>query len=216
MKRAAITLACCAACAVAIGAQGMGQGMGGGQMGQAPGGQPGNLVAEVTAQYTQVTNNVIQSAQQFPEDKYTWSPTIPPQPDNATIRSWAQLVAHMTDDANGNCWQIAGLTAAPARIENGQPAPNSRSKADLVAGYQAAVDVCRKALAAITPANMLEPSGGRGNASKIGQMVTITAHTNEHYGNMVTYMRLAGVVPPSTANRARGGAPAGGAAGRGR
>jgi hypothetical protein len=192
--------------------------MGGQQMAGGRAAGPSDLVAEVLAQYTQVTNNVAQSAESFPEDKYTWSPTIPTQPDNATIRTWAQLVAHMTDDANGSCWQIAGLSAAPARVENGTPAPNSRTKADLVAGYKAAVDVCKKAFANVTVANMQEPSGGRGNASKLGALVTITAHTNEHYGNMVTYMRLAGIVPASTANAAArrgGGAPGGGGAGRG-
>jgi uncharacterized damage-inducible protein DinB len=218
MRKAALALACSATFAVALAAQGMGMGQGQ-AMGQGMnrGAAPASLVAEVEAQYTQVTNNVIGSIDAFPEDKYTWSPPIPAQPDNATIRSWAQLVAHMTDDANGNCWQMAGLSSAPARVENGQPAPNSRTKADLNAGYKAAVEVCKKAFASVTPANMTEPSGGRGNSSKLGQLVTITAHTNEHYGNMVTYMRIAGVVPYSTASRGarRGGGMGGGQRGGG-
>jgi hypothetical protein len=62
---------------------------------------------------------------------------------------------------------------------------------------------------------MLDPAGGRGNASKLGQLITITVHANEHYGNMVTYMRPQDLVPPSTANAPqRGGGR--GAAGSGR
>lgn len=183
---------------------GAGTGQGGGQ---AMAGAP-NLVSEVLAQYTAVSTNAVNAADRFPDDKYTWVPPVPAQPDNASIRSWAQLVAHMTDDANANCWSVAGLSAAPARTENATPGPNQKSKADLVAAFKAAVGVCKDAFAKLTPAAMLEPAGGRGNATKIGRLITITAHANEHYGNMVVYYRLLGLVPPSTADRGRrGGLP---------
>jgi hypothetical protein len=182
---------------------------------QAPAGSaatPQSLIAEVQRLYAAVGTNATGAADAFPEDKYTWQPT----PD---IRTWAQLVAHMTDDAYNNCAVISGMTAAPPSVERGQPPPNSKSKAELVAGFKAAVDTCNKAFAALTPANMLDPAGGRGNASKLGQLITITSHANEHYGNMVTYMRLQNLVPPSTANApprgggGRGAAPAGGRGG---
>ena len=211
MKRVVIVFACClAAAAIAVaqgqtgpaGGQGTGQGaaMGPGQrQGAAP---PANLIEEVQRQYTSVSTNAVNAADRFPEDKYKWQPT--PMPE---VRTWAQLVAHMTDDANGNCWMLAGLSAAPPRVESGPtatPPPNEKSKADLVAGFRTAVDVCKKAFTTLTPANMLEPSGGRGGSSKIGQLITITTHANEHYGNMVLYYRMAGMVPPSTADRGRG------------
>jgi hypothetical protein len=208
MKTAGILLAWSAAfCAATVVAQG--QGMPGGG---APA-QPPSLVAEVQAQFTAVSTNVVRSAERFPEDKYKWTPPTPPQVDNATIRSWAQLVAHMTDDANGNCWMIAGLPAAPASVERGTPGPNDKSKADLVAGITEAMATCTKAFGNVTPANMSEPAGGRGNASKLGQLITYVAHANEHYGNMVTYFRLAGLAPPSTADRPARGARPGGAPG---
>jgi hypothetical protein len=196
MKKSGIVLACCAIVAGAAAAQGQGQPA----MAQAP----QTLVSEVQRQYVTVTNNAFAAAEQFPEEKYTWQPT----PD---VRTWAQLVAHMIDDANNNCWMIGGAAAAPAGVERGTPAPNAKSKADLVAGYRSAIDLCKKAFDNVTPATMSDPSGGRGNASKLGQLIAITAHTNEHYGNMVTYMRLQNLVPPSSAGRgAPMGAPRGG------
>jgi uncharacterized damage-inducible protein DinB len=204
MKKTAITLACSAAFIAAAATHGKAQG-------GAPA-APASLVAEVQAQFTSASNNIVRSAEQFPEDKYAWTPTVPAQPDNATLRSWAQLVAHMTDDANNNCWTLAGLSAAPASVERGTPPPNQKTKADLVAGIKSAMETCTKAFAAVTPANMMEPAGGRGNVSKLGRLITYVAHANEHYGNMVTYMRLAGMVPPSSAGRGPrgGGAPGGG------
>ena len=198
MKTSGIVLACGAILAGAVAAQGQGP-----NQGAAP---PQTLVSEVQRQYVQVTNNAFASAEQFPAEKYTWQPT----PD---VRTWAQLVAHMTDDANNNCWMMGGAAAAPASAERGTPAPNAKSKADLVAGYKTAIDLCKKAFDTVTPANMGEPSGGRGNASKLGQLIALTAHTNEHYGNMVTYMRLQNMVPPSSQGRgAPMGAPRGGGA----
>jgi hypothetical protein len=198
MKKSGIVLACCAIVAGAAAAQGQGQ--------PAAAQGPQTLVSEVQRQYVTVTNNAFAAAEQFPAEKYTWQPT----PD---VRTWAQLVAHMTDDANNNCWMLAGATAAAPSVERGTPAPNAKSKADLVAGYRAAIDLCKKAFDNVTPATMTDPSGGRGNASKLGQLIGITAHTNEHYGNMVTYMRLQNLVPPSSQGRgAPMGAPRGGGA----
>jgi uncharacterized damage-inducible protein DinB len=217
-----MTLACCAVLATGLAAQGMGQGQAMGQgagagMGRA-GGEPVSLVTEVQRQFMSVSSNITRAADAFPEDKYTWAPTIPAQPDNQPIRTWAQLVAHMTDDARNNCWTLSGETGdRPAGIERGQPGPNSMSKADLTAAIKSAMDTCTKAFANVTPENMTQPSGGRGNASKLGQLVAYVAHANEHYGNMVTYMRLAGLVPPSSQGRGgmpgRGGARAGGMGG---
>ena len=53
---------------------------------------------------------------------------------------------------------------------------------------------------------MMESAGGRGTRTKIGNLIYNTSHINEHYGNLVTYLRLKGMVPPSSAPR--GGGPA--------
>jgi hypothetical protein len=96
---------------------------------QAPAGQPAtpqSLIAEVQRLYAAVGTNATGAAEAFPEDKYTWQPT----PD---VRTWAQLVAHMTDDAYNNCAVISGMSATPPSVERGQPSPNGKTKADLVA-----------------------------------------------------------------------------------
>lgn len=198
MRNIGTVIACCSILIAGIAAQG-----GGAATGQPPAqgapAPPQTLVSEVQRQYTQVSNNFTRAAEVFPEEKYGWQPT----PD---VRTWTRLVAHMTDDNNNNCWMLAGLTERPATVESTMTAqpPATKTKAELVAGLKAAVELCNKAFASVTPENMLQPSGGRGNSSKIGQLIVVTAHNNEHYGNMVTYMRLQGLVPPSTAGRMGG------------
>lgn len=165
---------------------------------------PANVIDEVRVIYTTVQNNIQGAADQFPEDKYAWQPT-------PEVRSWARLIGHITDDNTTACWSLSGLAAAPARVDvpnSSDSAANKKSKAELVAGLRASVEMCLKAFAALTPATMNEPSGV-GTRTKIGFLIYNTSHTNEHYGNLVTYMRLQNLVPPSS--QPRGGGP-----GRGR
>ena len=154
---------------------------------------PPPLPTEVQNIFNSIKGNIINSAEQFPEDKYTWQPT----PD---VRSWARLMAHIADDNNGTCSPLIG-EKPPARlddVDSANSAANKMTKADLTKALADACAVCDKAFAAVTEANMKEPNGRR---SKIGTLIYNTSHLNEHYGNIVTYMRLNGMVPPSTAGR---------------
>ena len=155
--------------------------------------QAPSLVTEVQNYYNPIKGNIIKSAAQFPEEKLTWQPT----PD---VRSWARLIAHIADDNNGVCSGVVG-EQRPPRLDN-EDTPNSAAnkmkKADLEKALADSFALCDKAFGAVTEANMMERIGSR---SKIGSLIYNTSHINEHYGNIVTYMRLNGMVPPSTASR---------------
>jgi uncharacterized damage-inducible protein DinB len=167
-----------------------------GQPQQPPAPLPG-LVTEVKTIYTNVHNYITTAVEQFPADKLTWQPT-------PAVRSWARLIGHITDDNNGACFLLAGETQRPARVDNTdtvESAANKLSKDDLLKGHKESVERCQKAFAAVTEANMAERNGPTGGRSKIGTLIYNTSHTNEHYGNIVTYMRLNNMVPPSTTPR---------------
>jgi uncharacterized damage-inducible protein DinB len=159
---------------------------------------PLSLVEEVhRLYYTPVQKNILEAAERFPEDKYRWQPT----PD---VRSWARLIGHLTDDNNIMCWAVFQRGERPAFVDmpgNADSGANKLSKAELVAGFRASIERCDKTFAEMTPATMNEPSGLRPSMSKIGALIYNTSHTNEHYGNLVTYMRLQGLVPPSSQGR---------------
>jgi hypothetical protein len=154
---------------------------------------PTSLVTEVQNTFNAIKGNITKSASQFPEDKYTWQPT-------PLVRSWARLVAHVADDNNGACAALVGQPR-PARLDtedSQNSGANKMTKADLEKALADSFALCDKAFAAVTDANMMERNGNR---SKIGTLIYNTSHINEHYGNIVTYMRLNNLVPPSTAAR---------------
>jgi hypothetical protein len=164
--------------------------------------QPQSLVTEVKGMYDPIIGYITKAADQFPEDKYGWQPT----PD---VRTFGRLIAHIIDDNVGACYALAGVERPIPALETGTgptAAGKDLKKADLTKMLGQAVDLCGKAFAAVNDGNMMERNGRR---SKIGTLIYNTTHTNEHYGNIVTYMRLQGMVPPSTAGRGgRGPLPA--------
>jgi hypothetical protein len=163
---------------------------------QPPAPLPG-IITEVKNAYTAIQNNIVKAAEQFPADKLTWQPT-------PAVRSWARLIGHITDDNNFSCWLLAGETQAPARVDpldNQESPANKLSKDDLVKGLKESVERCNKAFAAVNETNMGERNGPTGRRSKFFTLIYNTSHTNEHYGNIATYMRLNNLVPPSSAPR---------------
>lgn len=175
----------------------------GGQRGQgapaAPPTPPASTSAEVLGFYTNIANFIARTAAMVPAEKFTWQPT-------PEVRSFARLFAHIVDDNNGACSAIAGVTPPATRMDTGNEkdgwAANKMTKADLEKALADSVAVCNKAFAAVDQTNMMEMQGRR---TKIGMLIYNTSHINEHYGNLVTYLRLNNMVPPSSAPR--GGGP---------
>jgi hypothetical protein len=154
-------------------------------------GPPPTLLEEVKGHYTNIQRNISRSVDQFPDDKLTWQPT-------PAVRSWARLIAHIADDNNGACFALAGEATRPGRLDTEDTqnsAANKMTKANLQKAMADSVVRCEKAFASVTAANMMERNGNR---SKIGTLIFNNAHINEHYGNIVTYMRLNNMIPPSS------------------
>lgn len=194
-KSLCVASACVLSLSIGLAAQ-----QAGGRQGapQTPPTPPASTSAEVQAMYTNIAGFIARTAAMVPADKYTWQPT-------PEVRSYARLFAHIVDDNNGACSAIAGVTPAPARMDTGNAtdgwAANKMTKADLEKALADSVAVCQKAFAAVDQTNMMEMQGRR---TKIGALIYNTSHINEHYGNLVTYLRLNGMVPPSSQPRGGG------------
>ena len=130
---------------------------------------------------------VIAAAEKMPEENYSFQPT-------PEIRSFGQLVGHLADSQYFFCSSVAGDTKPPSNAEKSKTA-----KADLVAALKDAVAYCNKTYAGMTDAKgsqMMKMMNF--DMAKTTVLTGNTAHTYEHYGNMVTYMRLKGIVPPTS------------------
>ena len=139
--------------------------------------------------YSFVSGAVIAAAQKMPEENYSFRPT-------PEVRSFGQLVGHLADAQYMFC-SLASGEANPAKgIEK-----TKTSKADLVAAVKDAVAYCNKAFDGMTDAKGGEMVKFMNyNLAKLTVLSLNTAHADEHYGNMVTYLRIKGIVPPTSEN----------------
>ena len=157
---------------------------------QAPATPPANpITASEKGFYSFVSGAVVGAAQKMPEENYSFKPT-------PEVRSFGQIVGHVADASYMFCSQTLGEANPTKGIEK-----TKTSKADLVAALKDAVAYCNRAFDSMTDA--------KGNQmvrlfnfdiAKLTLFSLNTAHTDEHYGNMVTYMRIKGIVPPTSEN----------------
>ena len=131
---------------------------------------------------------VVAAAEKMPEANYSFKPT----PD---VRSFGQIVGHVADAQYMFCSTAAGET----NPNSGSIEKTKTAKADLVAALKDAVAYCKKTYGAMTDAQGGQMAKMENfNMAKLTILSTNTAHAYEHYGNMVTYMRLKGIVPPTS------------------
>jgi uncharacterized damage-inducible protein DinB len=158
---------------------------------QAPAAAPANpITVSQGMMYTMLSGMVVAAAEKMPEENYSFKPT----PD---VRSFGQLVGHVADSQYFFCSSAAGETKPSGDIEK-----TKTSKADLVAALKESVAYCSKTYEGMTDAKGSEMMKLMNHDfAKLTVLSVATAHDYEHYGNMVTYMRLKGIVPPSSEKR---------------
>jgi uncharacterized damage-inducible protein DinB len=143
------------------------------------------IIDEARQSYDRVKNNVLEAAEKMPEQDYSFQPT----PD---IRTFGKLVAHIADAQAHFCSAVDGTNMQ-------LHAASRNSKADLIAALKESNDECDKAYASVNDSNANQSvGGGRLHRSKLGMLYLNVAHDNEEYGYMAVYLRLKGIVPPTS------------------
>ena len=140
--------------------------------------------------YTMVKNNIVQAAEKMPEENYSFKPT-------PEVRSFGQLIGHIADAQYLFCSAVLGQPNPAPGIEK-----SKTTKADLVQALKDAFAYSDQAYDGMTDAKAgaLVKFFGRDQA-KVTVLAFNTAHNSEHYGNIVTYLRMKGLVPPSSERR---------------
>jgi uncharacterized damage-inducible protein DinB len=148
-----------------------------------------SMAAVTKTMHSTIRRNLAEAARSMPAEEYAFKPT-------PEVRSYGQLVGHL---ANANfffCSQAKG-EKSPATGDY----EKISDKAALAKALKDSLAYCDGAYDATTDANfgqLVKVAGGT-QASRGSVLVFNTTHNNEHYGNIVVYLRLKGRVPPSTA-----------------
>src|SRR5258708_6890328 len=152
--------------------------------------QSNPLSADVRRDYKGVRDFFIRAAEKMPEANYGFKPS----PD---VRTFGEVVAHVADDQYNLC--------APAKNDT-RKAPYTAiedtlsKKAELVAALKDAFAYCDGAYDALTDASGAElvKFGNKGTPTRLEMLNWNLWHTWEHYGGVVVYLRVKGLVPPTS------------------
>lgn len=143
-------------------------------------------VAAARASWMAAHSYIVRSAEQMSEADFAFKPV-------ATVRSFAQIVAHVADDETGWCAQILGEPLKQTQYEK-----TLTAKAQVVKAIRDAGTYCEKAYAMTDAQAAGVTTIWGGQQPKIKGLIDNAAHDWEHYGNIVTYLRIKGMVPPSS------------------
>ena len=137
--------------------------------------------------YTRIKGILVSSAEKMPEENYNFKPTD-------AVRSYGQIVGHLADAQYNFCSLALGDKNPGLKIEQ-----TKTTKADLVAALKDAIAYCDKAYDTMTDASGAPTVKLFGSdIPKLGVLNINNMHDMEHYGNLITYMRLKNIVPPTS------------------
>ena len=153
---------------------------------------PNPLTANAKVQFGALSGFVVRSAEKVPEGLYNFRPV-------AEVRTMAQLFGHVADAMFGMCATAAGTKPPRTGIEK------ETAKPMLLAGLKEGVSYCNSVYDGMTDQKGAEtvPFVFGPNTPRLSVLYFVVTHTYEHYGNLVTYMRLNKIVPPSSETPAK-------------
>jgi len=152
------------------------------------------LSVQAKTQFGALSGFVVRSAEKVPEDLYSFRAT-------PEVRSMAELFGHVADAMFAMCSTAAGAKPPRTGIEKAVT-----GKAALVAALKEGVTYCNSVYDGMTDQKGLETVPFYfGPAPRVSVLYFVVSHTYEHYGNLVTYMRLKNIVPPSSEPPAKPG-----------
>lgn len=163
---------------------------------QAP--QAPTLASSVDREVSAIEKQVVEAAEAMPEDKFNFSPESLhiPGSDYKGVRTFAVQVKHIAA-SNYFIWSPLTGEKLPEGLKDGNGPENLKTKAEILQFLKDSFALGHKAAATLTAENMLQPPGG-GKSSRLHLAEFGVAHAFNHYGQMVEYLRMNGVVPPAS------------------
>jgi hypothetical protein len=159
---------------------------------------PTTIAAMVDREISDVEKQVVEAAEAMPEGKFNFSPenlNIPGD-DYKGVRTFAVQVKHIAA-SNYFLWSTLTGDKLPEGLKDGNGPADMKSKADIIKFLKDSFALGHKAAATLTTENMLQPVGN-GKWLRLHRAEFGVAHAFNHYGQMVEYLRMNGIVPPAS------------------
>ncbi len=153
------------------------------------------MLGSVAPWFTMIQQSFVSLADAMPAEKYGFKPANGAFMD---ARAFGEQVKHVAC-ANYAFFNEIEQKEPPPGCAGGGPSP-ARTKAELVTYLRESFEYAQSVLRQMTPANALDPAGGPygGKSTRLGITTLALWHASDHYGQLVIYLRMNGIVPPAS------------------
>ncbi|HXB30334.1 MAG TPA: DinB family protein [Puia sp.] len=164
--------------------------------------QPAKFSIAVERLFNKIENDILTSAQAMPEDRFYFTPEDL-QIKNSNfkgVRTFAGQIMHLATD-NILIWSAITGDSVRNDIQDVNGPASIKTKNDVIKYLKSSFDEGHKAVSMLTEKNAMDMIEFRGRKlPKLDLAFYGLTHANEHYGQMVVYLRMCGIIPPPTIN----------------
>ena len=141
-------------------------------------------------QFSSLEHELVPLAEAMPADKYDFKPT---KGTFEGVRTFGQQLTHIA----ASQYYYFGNFGVTGGVDS-DAIDKLTKKDDIIQALRNSYAFAQQAIDTITVENAFEPLGGEHKATRAGLVAATLAHTNDHYGQMVVYLRMNGIVPPAS------------------
>jgi uncharacterized damage-inducible protein DinB len=160
--------------------------------------QQPTIASTVDREISNVENQIVEVAEAMPKDKYNFSPESLniPGAEYKGVRTFASQVKHVAASNYAIWWRLTG-EKVPDDFKAGNGPESLKTKADIMKFLKDSFALGHKGAATLTTENMLQTAEGS-KSTRLRLAVFGVEHAFDHYGQMVEYLRMNGIVPPAS------------------
>ena len=159
---------------------------------------PPTIASALDRDVSAIEKQIMEVAEAMPEDKFNFSPESLniPGSDYKGVRTFASQVKHIAT-SNYFIWSPLTGDKLPEGLKDGNGPENLKTKADIIKVLKDSFALGHKAAATLTIESMLQPAE-HSKSTRLHLATFGVAHAFDHYGQMVEYLRMNGIVPPAS------------------
>ena len=159
---------------------------------------PPSVVSTLDREISMIEKQVVDAAEAMPEEKFNFTPESLniPSADYKGVRTFALQVKHIAA-SNYFLWSPITGDKLPEGLKDGEGPENLKSKSEIMRFLKDSFALGHRAAATLTAENMLQ-NPERSKSTRLHLVNFGVAHAFGHYGQMVEYLRMNGIVPPTT------------------
>ena len=162
---------------------------------------PLTIASSIDREISLVEKEVLEAAEAMPEDKFDFSPEKlnVPGSDYKDVRTFGQQLKHIAA-SNYLIWSPITGEKPPDSVNDGKGPDNMKSKADIIQYVKDSFAFGHKAVATLNESNLVQPitRPNRPPTTRLFLATFAPAHCFDHYGQMIEYLRMNGIVPPAS------------------